>query len=181
MCGSEGECAAGATRSQVCELVGSQTSTCDAACHWGSWGSCNGANPTPQSGGNGTFVFPKTGDLSKPASNPTGYSMTNVGSYAIGARTTTLASATSFTSTIEYNNYLANSGTCTVHYDIYLNGTKIGSAGAGNQQKSSAVSLTFAPIAGPLYEILYVTTASPTESGCGALYLKKDVSSVTLQ
>ncbi|MBI5531261.1 MAG: hypothetical protein HY898_01000 [Deltaproteobacteria bacterium] len=181
-CSNEGVCAAGEKQTQPCKVVGTQSATCSSSCAWGAWGPCAGANPPPSDGGSGTFVFPKTADVSKPALDDwSGFSMTDIGSYVIGARTTTLASATSFASTIQYNNYLANSSTCTVHFDIYLNGVKIGSSGAGNAQQSSSVSLTFPAIPGPVYEILYLTTASPTQSGCGALYLEEDVSSVTLK
>jgi hypothetical protein len=180
-CSGGGVCSVGAKQTQTCNIVGTQTSTCNSTCSWSDWGPCAGANPAPLDGGDGTFLFPRSGDGSKPGSSSTGFSMTDVGSYVIGARTTTLPVATSFSSTIQYNNYLANSYTCHVTYDIYLNGTKIGSSGAGNQQTSSAVNLSFPAIAGPTYTILYVTTASPTETGCGALYLKKDTSSVTLK
>jgi hypothetical protein len=107
--------------------------------------------------------------------------MTDVGNYVVGKRTTTLGSATSFASTIVYNNYLANSSTCHVTFDIYVNSTKIGSASAGNQQDSASVSLTFPSIPGPTYQVVYVTTEEPSQSGCGALYLDVDVSTVTLE
>lgn len=111
----------------------------------------------------------------------TGYRMTYVGYYVMGKRTTSLASATSFQSTVVYNNYLANSYTCRVRYDIYLNGTKIGSGSAGNQQSSANLTFSFPSIPGPTYEIVYVTVEEPSQSGCGALYLDQDVSVVILE
>lgn len=182
-CLGEGTCPAGDTREQTCGVVGTQTSTCSATtCEWGSWGNCVEPNPPALDGGSGEFVFPRAQDVSDPSMDAsTGYRMTYVGYYVMGKRTTSLASATSFQSTIKYNNYLANSYTCRVTYDIYLNGTKIGSGSAGNQQSSANVTLSFPPIQGPTYEIVYVTVEQPSEVGCGALYLDQDVSVVTLE
>lgn len=57
----------------------------------------------------------------------------------------------------------------------------MGSVSAYNQQQSRSVDLTFSSIVGPEYEIVYVVTASPTQSGCGAMYVKADTSTVEMQ
>jgi hypothetical protein len=123
----------------------------------------------------GTFIFPKKSDPR--VLNAGGDHFWMAGDYYSGTRSTTLASATSFSTGMAIDNVL----TCdSVQLQVRINGTLIGTKTISSGPVSIPMSFTFAAITGPTYTIEYRCPIEVT-GGCGSIKINDDVSSVTLK
>jgi len=123
-----------------------------------------------------TFLFPTASDTAVIKTDPY---MWNKGDHYEGTRSTTLAQATELTGQfIVVFNQLSPCGT--IFLDVFLNGTKIGTANATQLTGSVALSFQFAPIAGPTYTLRY-EVASTVPTACGAAWFSTMSSSVSLR
>jgi len=129
----------------------------------------------PDTGITASFIFPTSTDTAVILYDPYFW---NLGDYYQGVRTTTLPSATSFSSTIGVTNSISSCGSLTV--DVSLNGTKIGAVTFTAGVSAVPASFTFPAITGPTYTIRYRATKT-VESGCGALTFNEGTSTVTLK
>ncbi|MGZ3418922.1 MAG: hypothetical protein ACXVEF_00455 [Polyangiales bacterium] len=129
----------------------------------------------PDTGGVGaTFIFPQTGDTRFTAS---GSYFWNAGDYYSGSRSTTLSSATSFSTGMAIDNVLSCDS---IQMQVRINGTLVGTKTISSGPVSIPISFTFGAITGPSYTIEY-KCALTVASGCGSIMITDDVSSVTLK
>ena len=133
--------------------------------------------PPPTDGGTGVdIVFPQSTDTHVMVHDPY---MWNTGDYVEGSRTTSLASATSLSGTFDVTNSLAAGGF--IDIDVYLNSKKVGSFTFSNTSGSSVpISLSFAAVAGPTYDIKYLET-NTVAPGAGSVTIDYDVAHITLK
>ncbi|MBL8719629.1 MAG: hypothetical protein JNL79_26815 [Myxococcales bacterium] len=128
----------------------------------------------PDTGITASFIFPTATDTAVISKDPYFW---NLGDYYQGVRTTALASATSFSSSIG----LSNSITCgSLTVDVSLNGTKIGGLTITAGTSPVPANFTFPAITGPTYTIRYRATKT-VESGCGSVTFNEGTSTVTLK
>jgi hypothetical protein len=124
-----------------------------------------------------TLTFPNTGDTETLGSPPYFW---NAGDFYQGVRTTSLATTTSFSTTIQLTTNSLSSGCGTINLQVSINGTLIGTKTINTASGLSVpMSFTYPAISGPNFTIRYSNPTTVT-SGCGSIQFTKNVSTVTL-
>lgn len=123
-----------------------------------------------------SFLMPKSSDTRHLVEDPY---MGLAGDYIEGTRSTSLASATRFSGSFDFENDLSGGS---LSIDVYINGTKVGSIGPITASPKTAGPLSFdfsfAAIAGPSFDVKYV--ANPAVDRLGTIGVHFDATTVRL-
>jgi hypothetical protein len=171
----------------ACFVAGTQTCT-GPLCTWGSCcaasevcgnacdDNCNGVvDEGCCIGGLSSFLFPSASDSRYIASYPW---MWVLGDYYQGARSTTVACATSLTiNLVAYSNSL---GCDRLDGRILLNGTEVATFSLTPGYSGISGTVTFAPVYGPLYTVRMEVTRQ-VAPGCGSVSWWEDYSTWTIR